>query len=113
MSYADYEFYKEVYRGMTVSEDDFAHYELKACAQLDSFLCCKPDEATMCDEIKFAVCEICDILCEADSHSGIEYERNDGYWVSYEEGLTAKDRIKSCIFTWLKGSGLLYRGRDS
>ncbi len=110
MSYTDYKFYNEQYCGNTVSEDDFLHYEKKASFILDRFIGGRLDELEVTDEVKYAVCEICDILCEADSHSGIEYERNDGYWVSYESGLSLNDKIKSCVHTWLSASGLLYRG---
>ena len=113
MSYADYKFYNEQYCGNTVTEDDFPHYEKRAVFQLGRFLGTELSFDEITDEVRYAVCEICDILCETDSHSGIEYERNDGYWVSYESGLSAKDKIKSCVHTWLSGSGLLYRGARS
>jgi len=111
LSYADYSFYKEQYCGITVPEDEFTQYELKACAKVNSFINCELKDDELTDEVRFAVCEVADILYEGESRSGIEYERNDGYWVSYEESLRTDDRIKSCVYTWLYRSGLLYRGR--
>lgn len=110
MSYADYEFYKAEYCGNVVSEEDFACYEKKASCQIEKYIGGELDNSEVTDEVKYAVCEICDILCENESHAGIDYERNDGYWVSYEKGLSLSDKIKSCVHTWLYSSGLLYRG---
>ncbi|MBR2500550.1 MAG: hypothetical protein IKB60_05680 [Clostridia bacterium] len=111
MVYADYTFYKDEYCGTYVGEEDFSHLVLLAGAKMRAFLNCEPEEGDITDEFKFAVCEICDLLLASLNHSGIEYERNDGYWVSYEDEEKTDARIKSCIKTWLKGSELLYRGR--
>ena len=111
MGYVDFGFYKENYCGTVVPEDEFSHYELKASAKINYFINTELEKCDVTDEIKFAVCEVCDILYEGELHSGIEYERNDGYWVSYEENMTTEERIRSCVKTWLFSSGLLYRGR--
>lgn len=110
MSLADYVFYKEQYCGTSLDEGEFLSYIKKAEKLLLRYVGGELTEADICDEIRLCVCEICDILSEADTHSGIDYERNDGYWVSYDTGMTLSDKVKECVFTWLSSSGLLYRG---
>ena len=111
MGYVDFDFYSEIYCGTTVGREEFPHYEKKASKRLGAFINEELDKVSEIDEVKFAICEICDILCSAELHSGIEYERNDGYWVSYEDTLSTDERIKSCAKSWLMQTGLLYRGR--
>ena len=112
MIYADYTFYKEQYCGTYVPEEDFQNLAIRAKSKLDAIISCEVSQDDICDELKFALCEICDLLLASDNHSGIEYERNDGYWVSYEDEQKTDDRIKSCVKTWLSGTDLLYRGRN-
>lgn len=109
MKLADYIFYKEQYCGTALDEGEFSHYINKASKHLLRYVG-ELSETERSDEVRFCVCELCDILCEADTHSGIDYERNDGYWVSYDGTMSLCDKIKDCVFTWLSGSGLLYRG---
>ena len=111
MAYCDYEFYSEIYCGNVVPQEEFLNLAIRATAHLKAYVEDLEDEE-ICDEVKFCMCEICDLLYTADLHSGIEYERNDGYWVSYESELNTSKRIESCVKTWLSSSGLLYRGRE-
>ncbi len=112
MVYVDYSFYKDEYCGTYVPEEDFDNLSVRATAKLNAYLGGELEEDEITDEVKFAICEICDLMLASLNHSGIEYERNDGYWVSYEDEERTDARIISCIKTWLAGSELLYRGRN-
>ena len=110
MNKADYKFYSEIYGGTTIKEEDFEHFMLKASAKADALLNDEKKDLEADDKFKLCVCEICDILYDEKTHEGINYERNDGYWVSYD-GKSTDDIIKKCVFTWLGSSGALYRGK--
>lgn len=112
LTYADYSFYTEEYCGNKIEESDFDRLAVKAAAVINSYTgqILENDEIT--DEVKCAACEICDILYAEESHEGMKYERNDGYWVSYEERDVYTEKIEKCVKTWLMSGGLLYRGRN-
>lgn len=112
MSYVDYEFYTNKFLGKEISEEEFLKYAKLASKKADTFLVRPPEDDEVCDELKCAVCEICDILYMEESRDGIKYERNDGYWVSFDEGDTVAEKIKKCMKTWLFSNKLLYRGRN-
>lgn len=110
MVYADLIFYTEDYCGSVIPEDEFNNYALKSSKRIE-FYTGSIEDGELTDDIKFAACEVADILYQDEVHGNIKYERNDGYWVSYDEGTCVDESIEKCIKTWLSGSGLLYRGR--
>lgn len=111
MKYADFEFYSEIYCGTDIPKEEFAHFELKAVAEINAFINADKEGFEAAEELKLCICEICDILYDTNFHEGINYERNDGYWVSYDKERTKEGRIRSCVHKYLGKSGLLYRGR--
>jgi len=112
MVYADYEFYREHYLGEELTEKEFCALAIRASAKIDCLINGEIDPDDICDELKFAVCEVSEILKSSNGHNGINYERNDGYWISYEDKSQIERKICSAVKTWLCDTGLLYRGRD-
>ncbi len=118
--YADYQFYKDVYHGVGLSEDDFIRLEARAEEELDAMTFHRipiMEEKYMTDQIALdirkAVCAMSELMKQGETIGvGISSESNDGYSVSYSQNATKEmqNRMKNAASKYLADSGLLYRG---
>lgn len=120
-NYADISFYINTYKpkeNMMISAADFSFYARKATQIIKQYTGQNIDENNIPECVKFCCCEIAEILAESDklsqNHGGKSSESVQGWSVSYEskeQTLQAmQTKIKGSVYSWLSGTGLLYRG---
>ncbi|MBQ8825633.1 MAG: hypothetical protein IJ007_00890 [Oscillospiraceae bacterium] len=108
--YADTDFYTNTYHGkLTGTELEKALR--RADYYIGTLILCPPD--TVPDCVKYAVCEIADLYAIESSRDGISSESNDGYSVSYDKSKTFESKAFDIAYTYLSGTGLLFRGTPS
>ena len=81
MPYIDFDWYREVYQGTEIVENEFYNLALKATKYIDKITFGRADEAD--ERVKYAVCATIDEMYKAESRCGIAAESNDGYSISY------------------------------
>lgn len=88
-AYADFQFYKNMYGGTLVSEEEFCPLSIRCTALIDKITF---QRATATEEVKMAMCAAMEALyCPAAG--GIASENNDGYSVTYREK-SAKEALQ-------------------
>ena len=120
ISYADYDFYKNTYRG-TMGEDDFDRNILLSSQYIRYLTAGKSDQYAG-DELKYASCEVADLQYNfshgsAGTFGRVKSENNDGYSVSYvsegKDGETDESlftrKAYSAVRKWLIPTGLMNR----
>jgi hypothetical protein len=120
--YADYDFYKNVYHGTGIPEDDFIRLEARAEDELDAMTFHRIpniDSKFMTNElamnIRKAVCALAEVQSTGETAGagiGISSESNDGYSISYSQNVQQEisKRMSNAAGKYLADSGLLYRG---
>lgn len=84
MKYIDFEYYANSYGGYIItSEKMFDHLALKARAFVNKITFGRITSPT--DDVKNAICAVCDELFFCAGQGGISSENNDGYSVSYAD----------------------------
>ena len=110
MTYVDYNFYKDTYRG-TIPQDVFNKLSIKASKYIDYITFNRIDEVT--EDIKFVTCEVIDILYESSKKGDMEIksETSGKYSVTYSDANKTIDQRKyEVVKIYLGNTGLLYRG---
>ena len=108
--YADFEFYSTEYDPATeLSEDELRKPLLKASLYLDGLFLYPPKEPVDI-RVKYAACEIADILFESASYETLSSESNDGYSVSFDKSTSTDAKLFKTACRYLGNTGLLYRG---
>lgn len=106
MPYADYNWYKEVYKGFEMGEEQFQSVALAASKYLDKITFGRINEADT--SVKFAMCAVADKMALLSASSNVASESNDGYSISYKNVSEEKSLYKAaCLFL---PQELLYRG---
>ena len=106
MAYVDYGYYKYRFGGMAISfPEAFIGASLKAEAYINKITFGRITEVT--DDIKNAVCAVCEVYAAYDGREGIAGENNDGYSVTYKDD--RERQLYEAARTFLP-SELLYRG---
>lgn len=107
MAYADYDFYTISYKGTAIpSAVPFERAEVKAEAFINQITYGRITEAT--DDVKKAVCAVCDVIFTYEGREGISSENNDGYSVNYEK-TNVRLKMLDAAKLFLPAQ-LLYRG---
>lgn len=100
--YVDYSYYAEEYGGI-FTEKEFNSQIVKACAHVRRITFGRADSNSDMEEVKLAVCAVCDLLCEDDNRRkqyggrNIASENIDGYSVSYVQEQTVDDTTEGVI----------------
>ena len=129
MSYATWEFYTTVFLGNAIAEDDFPMLALRASEIVDDVTrgraqafydkCATPVSKAVCAVAEIMVRQQAAMAIGEDGSARVASESNDGFSVSYEKGINpdSKDgqeafnaQIHAAIATYLRATGLLYRG---
>lgn len=111
MVYADFKFYKEVFKGIAISsETDFDSSIVKASAYIDRITFGRAKDNAGMDEVKMAACAVCEVISKNQRRYGISSENNDGFSVTFvnDSGKEAVDQ-KRAAYLFLP-SELIYRG---
>ncbi len=101
--------------GGALDQNTFERYEYRAERLIDTYTQSRLKDIPydeIGEEVKRCMYELID--CISDNLSGgdmrgIQSESNDGYSVSYESK-TADRAVYDIIYTYLSGTGLMYRG---
>jgi len=106
--YADFGYYRDVYMGSCVGEEEFAGLSARASRYVSGI--CFGDIEAESESVKLAVCAVCDVMYEKDRLGAIKSESNDGYSISYssDENAMAK-RMYEAARVYLSDD-VLYRG---
>lgn len=116
--YVDYQYYRDVFHGSSMSEAEFPNAEIEAEAFVDAVTfgrIRRLDEVPVC--VKDAICSAADVMHEylRGRESDIASENNDGYSVTYRAAVKAEDcekAMKVKVKRHLSGTGLMYAGRS-
>lgn len=118
--YADYDFYTNEYfcgRKAVISAADFSFYSKKASYIIKGYTLENVDDSNIPDCVRLCCCEVAEQLYKADksnADSGITSESVGDMSVSYENSDSRRqamsDNIRSAVYSYLSGTGLLYRG---
>lgn len=121
--YVTYSYYAEKYGG-SLAKKEFNSQIVKACAHVRRITFGRADSNSDLDEVKMAVCAVCDLLCEDDNRRkqykgrNVASENIDGYSVSYAQEQTAGDtaegilhkKVYQAVEVFLEPTGLLSMG---
>lgn len=108
MKYVSFAYYTDEYLGKKITDsEEFFNVCLRAEAYIDKITMGRIDTVT--DDIKNAVCLICDELWENDKTNGIKSESVDGYSITLDTDKNREDSLYSLARLYLP-SYLLYRG---
>lgn len=134
MIYADFEYYRDTYHGVSVLEADYPGYAVKASAFLDYYTMGKAADSAELDAVKLACCALAEKYAEIemmmlkaresmnDLVSGNKKSESIGsYSVTYQNAEDVskgarqfaeelKKDLPQIARAYLTGTGLLYRG---
>ncbi|MBE7038379.1 MAG: hypothetical protein E7404_05720 [Ruminococcaceae bacterium] len=102
----DFFYYKENFFGNMLSEYDFLSFCKKAEAYVKYYVGPKFCE---CDEIKNAICAVCEVLFKYEERDGVVSEANDGISKSFSP-MDISKKSDEVIKIYLSQTNLLYRG---
>lgn len=120
--YADKKFYAEKYllgKESVIEERSIDFFLRKALQTVKPHIIGNIDEGGEIPELlKMCQCEVAEILYKEDRREeqsgGVTSESVAGWSKSYENSeqlnLQTEKKIVSCIYSWLSGTGLLYKG---
>ena len=110
MSYADYNFYTEVYGGSSLPSASSKKYLNRASYFIDKITFNRLKGTEVDESVKMAVCSVAEKMYEIDSEGGIKTsETVKSYSVSYANNKTADMEYIDCARMYL-AQELLYRG---
>ena len=118
MRYADYEFYKDEYKGTLIPESAFNNLELKASYFIDSITFNRIVESgKLSEEVSYAVCSVAEVIKKIEDDGGIKSSETIGnHSVTYQNnnssnGTLSENKLKyEAAYPYLVNTGLLYRG---
>lgn len=118
--YADERFYNEEYLcgKKAVMTTDFPYYARDATQKIRQFTGSNVDKDNVPECVKMCCCEVAELTCGYEKSlaktGGKSSESVGGWSVSYESREQAaqahKEQVRACVYKWLSGTGLLYRG---
>lgn len=119
-NYADESFYKEEYlQGKAaVVTAAFDFYAREASRIIKQYTLDNIDESSVPEEVSMCCCELAELAFRDESseaqNGGISSESVQGWSKSFESTEARKTALqsaqKACVYKWLSGTGLLYRG---
>ena len=122
VGYADYSFYKNVYLGIMLSEDDFPRLSQRASEYIDYITMSKAGRDPALTQIKLCCCALAEQLQTAEkaqlasvSDSGEKQSESVGsYSVAYRSSAevyaAAQAEMRKTAARYLGSTGLMYRG---
>ena len=108
MEKTDFEYYCDMFAGKEITDiSEFDSCEIKARAFVDKITFGRITQ--MSDDVKNAVCAVCEEISAMEGKEGIKSESNDGYSVVYDVENDSFLRYKRAAEMFLPAE-LLYRG---
>lgn len=104
--YADFEYYKDIYLGSLISENEFPYYAQCAGRWLENII--TVPEFEIGENIKMASCAVCEAIKKFENRSDIESEANDGYSIKYR-GKSLEQQVYGAVRLYIDSS-MIYRG---
>ncbi len=117
--YADENFYKNEYlQGKAaVITAAFPYYFREASQVIKKYVFDNIDDENPPEEVRMCCCEIAELAYKRDRSAqsdGVSSESVQGWSKSYESTESRRNAfdkaVRECIYKWLSGTGLLYRG---
>ena len=113
--YADYDYYKSVYKG-DMPKLDFDKMSKLASAKIKANTFGRIDEKNVCDTVKHCTCVIAEMLLTTSKSAGKTSESVGSWSVQYADSREGKETIAQVLKEFLSevyasdGTPLLYRG---
>lgn len=108
--YADYAYYRQVYKGSILNEKEFDSSIVRASAYLDTITFGRIATTTTTDDVKCAACAVADVFGMTAQRT-ISEETVGSYRVTYADDEKNADAQKmDAAKLYLGNSGLLFRG---
>ncbi len=117
--YADENFYKKEYlQGKAAAiTAAFPYYFREASQVIKKYVLDNIDDENLPEEVRMCCCEIAELAYKRDQSEqsdGVSSESVQGWSKSYESTESRRNAfdkaVRECIYKWLSGTGLLYRG---
>lgn len=118
-NYADEAFYKNKFLSdrKAVVNTAFAYFARLATQEIKRFTGDNVNEFDIPEEVSMCCCEIAEMIFRQEQSSdneGVSSESVQGWSKSYESTESRKQAfdtaVRECVYKWLNGTGLLYRG---
>ena len=111
MPYADYNYYRDEYRGAMAS-DEYERLSRRASAHLDSLTFGRIEGEWVSDpRVKDACCAVADVLQRCENGGELASETVGKWSRSYAtQNRTPAQNIRSAVLLYLGDTGLMYRG---
>lgn len=117
MTYTDYAYYTDTYRGTVLDAASFDAYTNKATQVIKLHTFNRIQDSNIPDEARMCCCELAELIYNHENMktgSGVTSEKVGNYSVTYasqkELEETYNHFLNSVINKWLALTGLLYRG---
>lgn len=121
-AFADSKYYSETYlsgKEAVIDTASFAFYARKATQEIRRYTGQNVDESNPPECVKMCCCEVAELLYSANqtaaTHAtGVTSESVGSWSVNYgtaeQNAKTLRGNIRSAVYRWLTGTGLLYLG---
>ena len=111
MDYADYNFYKNKYKGTTIPETAFEELVTKAGFFIDSITFNRIKEPVE-DKVKMASCAVAEEIHKQNTDKGVASEKVGNYSVAYiTDSYKPEKKMYNAAALHLVNTGLMYRGQ--
>ncbi len=123
MTYADFEYYGNVFHGSAIDEDTFPTLAREASLFIDQLTYNRLNQGwTVTDAVKMAVCAVSERIqtaeqsCSLSINAAVKSENNDGYSVSYNDLSLIRSQLYSdyeaAAYPYLIYTGLMDRSLE-
>ena len=117
MLVVEYDYYRDIYQGSKIPEQDFPAMQRTAAAYLDMVTSGRADsslDTDTLDRCRMAICGMAEEQYRFDQVGGVLLSvSNAGYTETYgDNGRTIGEKMKAVASLYLGATGLLYRGVD-
>lgn len=118
--FADFSFYTAKYLSgrEAVINTAFSHFARLATQEIKRYTCDNVNESDVPEEVSMCCCELAEMIFRQEQFNnqteGVTSESVQGWSKSYESTDNRKQAfdtaVRECVYKWLSGTGLLYRG---
>lgn len=121
INFADEKFYTDEYNiegRKAVIDTAFAYFARLATQEIKRYTGSNVDEYNIPEAVSMCCCEVAELVYKneqlAANSNGVSSESVGGWSKSFESSESRKlsfdNAVRDCVYKWLSGTGLLYRG---
>lgn len=119
INYADFTFYTVKYLAgrKAVIDTAFPYFARLATQEIKRYTGDNVNEFEVPEEVSMCCCEVAELVFkheQSKQNEGVSSESVQGWSRSYESTEARQQAfdtaVKNCVYKWLSGTGLLYRG---